>query len=272
MSRTCHSRRHVILSSSAAASAAAAPAANSIGTAAQSSVMTEVSDGTYSALAYAPLAPRDNPPPLLVVLHGAGKNELPVWNLADPAGEHAGLPPSLIAAGRAPAELADNFAVIAPYSRGKPSFYDEPRRNLLSFVDWATSDAGRLAGCPAVDPTRVFLLGFSDGATVGVELLTTGRFRGGIMAAYGFTGTLPPLAAERLRNVPLWVFHSADDVIFDVANSDRLVRSVRQAGNERVRYSRFERDQEGFTGSVRGHSTGITASKDPEVYRFLLSL
>ena len=92
------------------------------------------------------------------------------------------------------------------------------------------------------------------------------------MAAYGFTGTLPPLAAERLRNVPLWVFHSCDDVIFDVANSDRLVRSVKQAGNERVRYSRFERDQEGFTGRVRGHSTGITASKDPAVYRWLLSL
>jgi predicted peptidase len=237
-----------------------------------SNLMTEVSDGTYSALAYAPRTPREVPPPLLVVLHGAGINKLPVWNLADPMGEHAGLPPSLLAAGRAPAELADNFAVIAPYSFGKASFYDEPRRKLLSFIDWATSDAGRLAGCPAVDPARVFLLGFSDGATVGVELLTTGRFRGGIVAAYGFTGTLPPLAAERLRNVPLWVFHSADDVIFDVANGDRLVRTVREAGNERVRYTRFECDQEGFTGRVRGHSTGITASKDPAVYEWLLSL
>jgi predicted peptidase len=274
-SLTYHSRRYAILSSTAAATAAAAPPAASADTTAQS-MMTEVSDGTYSALAYAPRT-REVLPPLLVVLHGAGINKLPVWNLADPTGEHAKLTrqaysPSLLATGRAPAELADNFAVVAPYSFGKASFYDEPRRKLLSFVDWATSDAGRLAGCPAVDPARVFLLGFSDGATVGVELLTTGRFRGGIIAAYGFTGTLPPLAAERLRNVPLWVFHSADDVIFDVANSDRLVRAVRQAGNERVRYTRFERDQEGFTGRVRGHSTGITASKDPAVYEWLLSL
>ena len=30
--------------------------------------------------------------------------------------------------------------------------------------------------------------------------------------------------------------------------------------------------QEGFTGDVRGHSTGITASKDPEVYAWLLGI
>jgi hypothetical protein len=87
-SLTYHSRRHAILSSTAAATAAAAPPAASADTTAQS-MMTEVSDGTYSALAYAPRT-REVLPPLLVVLHGAGINKLPVWNLADPTGEHAG--------------------------------------------------------------------------------------------------------------------------------------------------------------------------------------
>ena len=135
--------------------------------------------------------------------------------------------------------------------------------------------------------------------------MTTNLFAGGIFAAYGFTGTLPPLALERLTNKPMWIFHSQDDVIFPVKCSDRLVHDLRLAntnsrnsgsnsssngggndgGNngihgeqqqqqdeEMIRYTRFDKDPEGFTGSVRGHSTGITASRDENVYKWLLDL
>jgi len=237
--------------------------------------LVEVTDpATYSALVYTPPQPSNKPPPLLVVIHGAGKNERDIWNLADIQGEHAGLVPSLIASGKAPRSLLDNFAVVAPYSQGKLSFYEEPRQKLLQFIDWVCSDAGRQAGCPTVDNDRVFLFGFSDGATEAVELLTTGRFRGGIVAAYGFTGSLPYMAIERLEDVPIWVFHSADDVIFPVGCSDRLVAELRKnnSNKDTVQYSRFDKDQEGFTGSVRGHSTGITASRSPEIYEWMLSL
>jgi len=103
--------------------------------------LVEVTDpNTYSALAYAPPLGLDSSggprpkPPLLVVLHGAGINEAPITSLADPLGEHAGLAPSLLASGRAPRALADNFAMVAPYAAGKRSFYEEPRRKLLDFV------------------------------------------------------------------------------------------------------------------------------------------
>lgn len=239
--------------------------------------LVEVTDpATYSALVYTPPEQNDNTfPPLLVAIHGAGKNERDVWNLADIQGEHAGLIPSLIASGTAPQVLLDNFAVVAPYSQGKRSFYEEPRQKLLQFIDWVCSDAGQQAGCPKVDTNRIFLFGFSDGATEAVELLTTGQFRGGIVAAYGFTGTLPSRATDRLKDVPIWVFHSRDDVIFPVACSDRLVATLRENNSndkDTVRYSRFDKDQEGFTGAVRGHSTGITASRSPQVYEWLLSL
>ena len=39
-----------------------------------------------------------------------------------------------------------------------------------------------------------------------------------------------------------------------------------------VRFARFSEDQEGFTGAVRGHSTGITASKRADVWEWLLTL
>lgn len=250
-------------------------------TAAGGGTLTKITDPqTYSALLYVPpnySQSQQKKLPLLVVLHGAGKNDRDAWDLADIKGEHAGLPPSLIASGQAPSELTDNFCVVAPYSYGKRSFYEEPRGTLLRFVDWVCSDAGREAGCPLVDPERISLLGFSDGATVGIELLTTRRFNKGIIAAYGFTGTLPDRARERLKGIPLWVFHSVDDVIFPVRCSDRLVETLRNVNNDGgeegglVRYSRFEKDQEGFTGPVRGHSTGITASRMAEVYSWMLS-
>jgi predicted peptidase len=238
---------------------------------------------TYSALVYAPPKRDETLVPLILVLHGAGRNDLDVWqDLANPKGEHAGLIPSLIASGRAPKELAEHFAVVAPYSYQKRSFYEEPRTKLLQFVNWVCSEAGRAAGCPAnVDPNRIFLFGFSDGATVGVELLTTRRFAGGVICSYGFTGELPDLALQRLTNVPLWVFHSADDVIFPVECSDRLVRRLRQANNKNgsdgsslVRYSRFDQDPEGgvMGSAVLGHTMGITASKMPELYQWMLSI
>mmetsp|Transcript_11405 Transcript_11405/g.22620 ORF Transcript_11405/g.22620 Transcript_11405/m.22620 type:complete len:335 (+) Transcript_11405:132-1136(+) len=229
---------------------------------------------TYPCLVYAP--PGLPPPggrPLLLVLHGAGINTGTAQDLADPAGEHAGLPPSLLATGLAPAALSENFYVVAPYSAGKRSFYEEPRKKLLEFLSWATSDAGPLPPGAAVDRRRIFLLGFSDGATVGVELMTTRRFAGSVIAAYGLTGSLPDRAVELLRGIPMWVFHSADDVIFPVRCSDGLVGALRGAvGDGVVRYTRFDKDQEGFTGAVRGHSTGITASKMSAVYEWMLSI
>lgn len=237
---------------------------------------------TYPALSYAPQSSEKKQLPLIVFLHGAGMNEQDAWNLADPNGEHAGLIPSLIASGKAPKELTDNFVVVAPYSQGKSSFYEEPRRKLLQFIDWYCSNAGQQqSGRPEIDPSRIFLFGFSDGATVGVELLTTQRFRGAIIAAYGFTGKLPDLALRRLAGLPIWVFHSEDDVIFSVKNSDRLVQMLKEASSIAkddegssaiIRYTRFSEDQEGFSGRVRGHSTGITASRTPGVYRWLLTI
>lgn len=253
-------------------------------------MMFEIKD-RYPALVYVPPttnsnndngSPLSNKLPVLIVLHGAGKNELDVWNLANIQGEHSGLPPSLIASGQAPSELLNNFIVIAPYSVGKTSFYDEPRSKILEFISVvtgmtapdSTSDLGENDFVRKIDLNRLFLLGFSDGATLGIELMTTRKFAAGVIAAYGFTGTLPALALERLKNLPLWIFHCANDVIFPVRCSDNLVRSLRQVNenNDIIRYSRFDKDQEGFTGPVQGHSTGITASKNPETYKWLLNV
>ena len=247
---------------------------------------------TYSALAYAP-PQNDATTPLILVLHGAGRNqESIIEGLANPLGEHAGLIPSLIAAAgggiphAAPDLLLEKFAVLAPYSYGKTSFYNDPRQKLLTFLQWAIEHRNTNECRLNFDPRKIIVLGFSDGATVAVELLTTRKFAAGVICSYGYTGkTLPAPALERLADIPMWVFHSADDVIFDVSNSDRLVQQLRatrgttnaaREGNEDddglVRYSRFETDPENLPRRVRGHSMGITASKSSRVYEWMLAV
>ena len=232
---------------------------------------------TYSALSYAP--PTNTPEtPLILVLHGAGENDRDILeDLANPVGEHAGLIPSLIASKAAPSNLLDNFCVLAPYSFGKPSFYNDPRKNLLQFVDWAIRNQNTEALPLRFDPKRIILFGFSDGATVAVELLTTNRFAAGVICSYGFSGkALPPQALDRLAKIPIWVFHSRDDVIFDVGNSDRLVQQLEKVNESTngsssiVKYSRFESDPENLSPRVRGHSMGITASKSTELYDWMI--
>lgn len=181
--------------------------------------LIEVKDPeTYSGLVYQPLGAQDpdrkSKYPILFVLHGAGKNTEDVWNLANIKGEHSGLIPSLIADNIAPNELYKNFIVVAPYSQDKASFYDEPRSKLLQYMRFVINeDGGGKQGVvtDSLDLDRKFLFGFSDGATLGVELMTTRKFQGGIFCAYGFTGTLPSLALERLKGLPMWIYHSADD-------------------------------------------------------------
>ena len=234
---------------------------------------------TYSGLVYTPPTPNNNDNnnneklPLIVFLHGAGINERDVWNLADLSGEHAGLLPSLLASGQAPREVMDHFAVLMPYSHHKPSFYNEPRTKILQFIDWAMEHEFH-HNQRTIDPQRIFLFGFSDGATLGIELMTTRRFAAAIICSYGFTGKLPKLALQRLTNIPMWVFHSQDDIIFPVQCSDALVESLQQVNTNTniIRYSRFITDPEDIGGAIQGHTTGLTASKAPQVYQWLLAL
>ena len=324
----------VLLASPSSAIAAEAPMTGGSGD--DGGILAVLDDEkiAYPLLTYACPNCNTTSTPLIIVLHGAGKNDQSIMQeLGNPSGEHAGLLPNLIAASllqhstttttnntnidtaaaavsattitgtAAPTILLENFCVVAPYSSGKTSFYDEPRKNLVDLIDWlvlenqknSTAENRRLH----FDPMKIIVLGFSDGATVAVELLTTPRrtnwkFAAGVICSYGYSGlTLPPLALQRLQTIPMWIYHSADDVIFNVQNSDRLVSQLRSVNNESnnininhnknnnndnsttsttsiIRYSRYQHDPEQLPRRIQGHSMGITASKSTELYEWLL--
>jgi predicted esterase len=218
----------------------------------------------------------------LVVLHGAGKNEdsSTFKALGDSRGDHANLPLQLLASNKAPDVLAEQFCVVAPYAYPQRSFLNEPRDKLLQFIQQLPKYNVHF------DPTRLFLFGFSDGATVAVELATSRLFCGIVVAAYGYTGAnLPPFALQRLKGIGMWVWHSVDDAVFDVGNSDRLVRALQATngventalGDDEgalIRYTRYNRDPlPGKDPSMRGHvSMGFMASQTSEVYKWMLTL
>ena len=51
-----------------------------------------------------------------------------------------------------------------------------------------------------------------------------------------------------------------------------VVGSRRRKGGIWFGIGGLRKDQEGFTGSMTDYITGITASKDPEIYNWLLLL
>ena len=67
--------------------------------------------------------------------------------------------------------------------------------------------------------------------------------------------------------MPLWCFHSADDVVFSVANSDRLVATLRRAGGDAggdaVRYTRFERDPVSKRNKAASPRASLSAAARP---------
>ena len=256
----------------------------------------EVNDpDTYSGVAYIPPIQKSSGPyPLLVVLHGAGNNQHnALYEFTDststPPGDHINLPPYLLFTNQAPSSLSDNFVVVAPYvGKGKRSLYDEPRSNILSFIKWFNSyiesqtldDGSKIA----INRQSVSLFGFSEGSSLAIELGTTRQFNGVLLCSYGFTGILPKMAIERLQGIPIWVFHSTADDVYDIKCSNQLVESllayegaldVFGTGDTLKLTKLLPQQSKNGGGNGDGYEhvrSALVASKNKEVFTWLLSL
>lgn len=263
---------------------------------------TQISRGTifeiqdpnsYSAVVYVPKAKdgkeqakQTTSLPLLVVLHGAGVNEhSALYEFTTPGGDHTNLPPYLLSTQQAPPSLSEHFVVVAPYvGQGKRSLYDEPRSKILSFIKWFNThiesqtfdDATNIS----INRQKVSLFGFSEGATLAVELATTRQFQGVVTASYGFTGPLPKMAIERLQGIPIWAYHSKGDDIYDVKCSDRLVESLLSYEGgldvfavDNIKYTKLIPSKTEKIEPGKEHvRAALVASRSSEVFSWLLSL
>ena len=187
---------------------------------------------------------------------------------------------------QAPASLNENFVVVAPYvGKGKQgSLYDEPRGKVLAFLKWFRRWVEENNSI-IINPQKVSLFGFSEGATLAVELGTTRMFNALILASYGFTGTLPTLAIERLQGIPMWIFHSIGDDVYNIECSNRLVESLLsyQSGadifsvGDRIKFTKLKPVERptaatriSDSGSIEHVRSALRASSSEDVYSWLL--
>jgi predicted peptidase len=167
--------------------------------------------------------------PLVLYLHGAGERGtdnaaqikyLPTWmSTGDMRSE---FPCFLIA----PQCRPDRLWVETPraFDRAAPRQAPGPQMqvviNILGEV---------IASCP-IDAKRLYLTGLSMGGYGSWDLGTRLAERWAAMAP--ICGGGDELYADRLRNVPVWAWHGADDEVVPAVKSRRMIEAIRQAGGE----------------------------------------
>lgn len=98
-----------------------------------------------------------------------------------------------------------------------------------------------------VDPTRVYLTGYSMGAYGTFQLL--GQEPRMWAAAVPVAGGGNPGAVDDYKKVPIWVFHGEDDKIVPVGQSQAMVEALKEA-RSKVKYTEFAGEGHGVAGKV----------------------
>jgi phospholipase/carboxylesterase len=160
-----------------------------------------------------PTQPSEHPP-LLVLLHGIGADELDLLPVAD------ALDPRLLAVSlRAPhdAEPMGHAWYAIDWSAAPPAPDLEEAARSLEELDRAIPELQRRAGA---EPSRTFLFGFSQGATMALSLALTRPelLRGAILHSgrvlQGLERRIAP--AERLAGLEALVLHGVHDDVLPV--------------------------------------------------------
>jgi len=201
--------------------------------------------------------------PVLLFLHGAGER----------GGDNArqlenGLPPQVMAS---PDDWP--FVVVAPQC---PADLYWPQPPALALALAALEDA---VVALAADGGRVAVTGVSMGGYGSLELgvCRPGRFAA-LAVVCGGVGAVPAIpdlhahqvlaagasevhaeTARRLGDVPVWLFHGADDGLVPVEESRRLAAALRAAGGD-VRYTEYPGVQ---------HDCWVRAYAEPELAGWL---
>ncbi|MCC6627119.1 MAG: hypothetical protein IT340_06915 [Chloroflexi bacterium] len=150
--------------------------------------------------------------PALVLLHGRGADEYDLLGLAD------WLDPRLtVISVRAPFPLGTGYHWydLVQIGAAEPISYAAARARLTAWLD-------ALAPAHGLDPARVYLLGFSQGAvmTAGLLLDPTGlnsRPAGTVLlSGYLPLDQHPPPAAGALAGIPVFIGHGRQDPLIPV--------------------------------------------------------
>ncbi len=155
---------------------------------------------------------------LLLFLHGGGESGKDLQELKRNG------PPRMMAQG-----YPFPFLVLAPQNPYEKKWWDVRAVNKL--LDAIIEDN-------RVDKNRIYLTGLSRGGSAAWEMAV--QFPEKFAALAVVCGMAPvPYAHWLDKEMPIWVFHGAEDEVIAVSESDEMVKKLKQLGYT-VTYSRYD--------------------------------
>lgn len=178
--------------------------------------------------------------PLMMFLHGAGER----GDDLELVKKHG--PPKLITQGK-----SFDFIIVSPQCP-KDLWWPEQTDILINLLD-------EIEKRYRVDTDRVYLTGLSMGG-FGTWSLAC-RYPQRFAAIAPICGGGEWYAADRLKHIPVWVFHGAKDDIVSLEESKKMVAAVRKAGGEAKLTVYPDADHDSWTQTY----------DNPELYEWFLS-
>ena len=179
--------------------------------------------------------------PLMLFLHGAGErgdNDLPLVK------KHG--PPKLVESTRKDFP----FILISPQCP-KGSWWNS--EHLFKLLDEVESKY-------SVDKSQVYVTGLSMGG-FGTWKMTAEQPKR-FAAAIPICGGGDPKTAEKLVDLPIWVFHGDKDTAVKLEQSEKMVNAIKEAGGKSVKLTVYP---------GVGHDSWTETYNNKEVYEWLLS-
>jgi len=179
--------------------------------------------------------------PLLFFLHGRGESRGPLSSVKKWG------PPRLI-------ERGENFPciVVSPQcpeaeSWGQPG----QQKALVALLEHVASKC-------KTDSDRIYLTGLSMGGFGAWRLAADHPDR--FAAVVPICGGGSPEDAEKLKSLPICVFHGTEDPTVPFKRSEEMVEAIKKAGGTRIRFTSLE----GI-----GHNSWEAAYASPDLYQWL---
>jgi len=140
--------------------------------------------------------------PLLIELHGAGKNRF--WSLEESVGRWE------------PVARRHNMLILYPEAKGSTWDFISSRRSARSDVDFMEAALNHVRKTFNVDNRRIAVIGISDGGSMALSLATHNpkTFQAAISISAGFCAS-PPLCSG--KSPKLFMKHGAEDRMFPVS-------------------------------------------------------
>lgn len=180
--------------------------------------------------------------PLMLFLHGRGESDGPLsvvkkWG-----------PPYFIDHG-----VDYKYIVVSPQCPPAPKSWPQPGEQVLlvALLD-------HLTNAFHVDTDRIYLTGLSMGGFGSWRLAADHPEL--FAAVVPICGGGNPGDAEKLKNLPIWVWHGAADPVVPVQRSIEMVQAIKSAGSTTIRLTTLE----GI-----GHASWQAAYASPDLYSWL---